>query len=164
MHAIYSVTSGSHPRPARSVERSPADQLALGLGTSLTSHVVSAVDSDLAHRLMRRNVDDARRNQPNGQGTNIKMIRLLPEPADPSRNTSLRMLERQTETNGARDSSLVNPLVIGVTGVCVLLLVAMVIMGVLFRRKLLTQQSHDAPPVETNSRQVTMTQAEGEAV
>ena len=164
MHAIYSVTSGSHPRPARSVKRSLADKHGVDLGTSLTSHVVSEVDSKLAHGLIRRNVDDARRSERSGQGTNIKMIRLLPEPADSRRNTSLSKLERQTETNGARDTSLVNPLVIGVTGVCILLLVALVIMGVLFRRKLLTQQSHNAPPVETNSRQVTMTQAEGEAV
>ena len=163
MHAIYSVTSGSHPRPARSVKLSTADTDEDDLETPLTSHVVSEVDSNLVHRLHRRSVDDKQIGV-SGQGTNIKMIRLLLEPADSHRNTSSTELEKQTERNGARDTSLVNPLVIAIAGVCVLLLVALVVVGVLFRRKLLTQQSQNAPPVETNSKQVTMTQAEGEAV
>ena len=158
MHAIYSVTSGSHPRSARSVHE-------VDLKTSLTSHVVSKVDSKFVRRLYRRDVDDKQQIGVGGQGTNIKMIRLLLEPADSHRNSSSRELEKQTEaeTGDARDTSLVNPLVIGIGGVCVVLLVVLVVMGVLFRRKLLTQQPQIAPPV-TNSREVSMTQPEGVAV
>lgn len=141
MHAIYSVTSGSHPRSSRSVHE-------VDLKTSLTSHVVSKVDSKFVRRLYRRDVDDKQQIGVGGQGTNIKMIRLLLEPADSHRNSSSGELEKQTEaeTGGARDTSLVNPLVIGIGGVCVVLLVVLVVMGVLFRRKLLTQQSQNAPP------------------
>ena len=99
-----------------------------------------------------------------GQGTNIKMIRLLSEPANSRRNMSSGALEKRTETNGAHDSSLINPLVIGIAGVCVLLLFALVFVGVLFRRKLLTQQSQNTPPVKTSSKEVTVVRAEGEAV
>ena len=165
MHAIYSVTSGSRPRPGRSVKRSSADKDELDFGTSLTSHGLSELDSKFARRLYRRSADDENQIGVSGQGTNIRMIRLLFEPAESSRNTSSsKGLEQQTESNEARDTSLVNPLVIGIAGVCVLLLVALVVVGVLFRRKLLTQQSQNAPPVETKSREVTMSKTEGEAV
>lgn len=162
MHAIYSVTSGRHPRPARSVKLSSADKDEGLLETSLTSHIVSEVNFNSPQRLVRRNLDD--NIGVSGQGTNMKIIRLLPEPADTPRNMSSGALEKRTETNEARDSSLINPLVIGIAGVCVLLVFALVIVGVLFRRKLLTQQSQNTPPVKINSKEVTVVLAEGEAV
>lgn len=163
MHAIYSVTSDSRPRPARSVQGSTADM------NEITSHVLSEVDSrsfKLSHRLYRRDVNDAHQIGVHGQGTNIKMIRLLSEPAETRRNASSigsKEIEK-AESNGARDTNLVNPLVFGIGGVCLLLLIALVVVGVMFRRRLLTQQSQNSPAVETNSREVAVVQAGGVAV
>ena len=58
MHAIYSVTSGSHPRPARSVKLPSADKDKGLLETSLTSHIVSEVNFNSPQRLFRRSLDD----------------------------------------------------------------------------------------------------------
>lgn len=164
MHAIYSVTSGSRPRPARSVGRSTADK------NEVTSHIVSEVDSrsfKLSHRLYRRDIEDSQQIGVHGQGTNIKMIRLLSQPAEEHRNSSSKQTEEtvelNSESNRARDTNLVNPLVIGIAGVCVLLLIALLIVGVMFRRKLLTQQTQNSPPVETST-SVTLTQGGGVAV
>ena len=163
MHAIYSVTSDSRPRPARSVRGSTADQ------NEITSHVLSEVDSrlfELSHRLSRRDFEDTHQIGVHGQGTNIKMIRLLSEPADTRRNASSKGSKEieKAEQNGARDTNLVNPLVIGIAGICVLLLIALVVVGVMFRRRLLTQQNQNSPVVETNSKEVTVSQAGGVAV
>lgn len=141
MHAIYSVTSGGRPRPARSIGHSTADL------SEVTSHILTEVDSrsfKLSHKLYRRNLEDAQQMGMHGQGTNIKMIRLLSEPAETRQNTSSKNPSteiKETELNRARDTSLVNPLVIGIAGVCLLLLVALVVVAVMLRRKMLTQQT-----------------------
>lgn len=160
MHAIYSVTSDSRPRPARSVRGSTTNE------SDVTTHVLSEVDSGsfkLTHRLHRRDIEETHQLGLHGQGTNIKMIRLLSEPAETRRNTSSEEI-KQTASDAARDTTLVNPLVIGIAGVCLLLLIALVVVGVMFRRRLLTQQTRNSPAVETNSKEVTVTQAGGVSV
>ena len=160
MHAIYSVTSDNRLRPARSIGVSTTDE------NRVTSHVLSEVDSrlfKLAHRLYRRNTGDAHEVGLHGQGTNIKMIRLLSEPAEIRHNTTPEEIKQMT-SDAPRDTSLVNPLVIGIAGVCLLLLIALVVVAVMFRRRLLTQQTQGSPAVETSSTEVTMTQSGGVSV
>lgn len=160
MHAIYSVTSDSRPRPARSVGSSTSDE------NHVTSHVLSEVDSrlfKLSHRLYRRDIGDTHEIGLHGQGTNIKMIRLLSEPAETRHNTTSEEIKHMT-ADVPRDTSLVNPLVIGIAGVCLLLLIALVVVGVMFRRRLLTQQTQNSPAVETSSTDVTVTQGGGVSV
>lgn len=160
MHAIYSVTSDSRPRPARSVGGSTTGE------SDVTSHVLSEVDSGsfkLTHRLYRRDTGETHQLGLHGQGTNIKMIRLLSEPAETRRNTSSEEI-KHSASDAAHDTNLVNPLVIGIAGVCLLLLIALVVVGIMFRRRLLSQQTQNSPAVETNSREVTVTQAGGVSV
>lgn len=159
MHAIYSVSPRSRSRSSRSVKLRNSETMS---ESSSVSHVVSEVDSNRVSRIHRRDADGKDFVGATGQGTNIKMIRLLLEPeADTHhQNTSLGKEDKQMETK----TSLVNPLVIGIAGVCVVLLVALVIMGVLFRRKLMTEQSQNAAPVKTNPKKVTLAQSGGVAV
>ena len=157
MHAIYSVTSDDRPRPARSVGGPNFDE------NHVTSHILSEVDSrlfKLSHRLYRRDIGDKHEIGLHGQGTNIKMIRLLSEPAETRHNTTSEEIKQMT-SDTPRDTSLVNPLVIGIAGVCLLLLIALVVVAVMFRRRLLTQQTQNSPAVETSAKEVTVTQAEG---
>lgn len=162
MHAIYSVSPRSRSRSSRSVKMRSSQMGETISESSSVSHVVSEVDSNRVSRIHRRNADGKDFVGATGQGTNIKMIRLLLEPeADTHhQNTSLGKEDKQMETK----TSLVNPLVIGIAGVCVVLLVALVILGVLFRRKLLTEQSQNAAPVKTNPKEVTLAQSGGVAV
>ena len=156
MHAIYFVTSGSRSRRALSVEQEVHSK------TSFFSYVLSELDDSLVHRLFRRDAASKRQIGVSGQGTNIKMIRLLLDPGDVKPNSPPKQLEKQTETKKSQDSSLVNPLVIGIAAVCVVLLVALVVVGILFRRKLLTQQSLSASTVK-NSKEESVAQGGGVA-
>ena len=166
MHAIYSVTSGVSSRPARSIGHSTADR------NEVTSHILSEVNSrsfKLSHRLYRRDLGDNRQIGDHGQGANIKMIRLISEPTETetTRNTSSADSPKEvkeTELNRAHDTSLVNPLVIGIAVVCLLLLVALVVVAVFFRRKLLTQQTQNSSAVESRSEEVTIMRRRGVAV
>ena len=166
MHAIYSVTSGVNSRPARSIGRSTADR------NEVTSHILSEVNSrsfKLSHRLYRRDLGDNRQIGDHGQGANIKMIRLISEPTETetARNTSSAdppKEVKETELNRAHDTSLVNPLVIGIAVVCLLLLVALVVVAVFFRRKLLTQQTQNSSAVESRLEEVTIMRRRGVAV
>ena len=160
MHAIYSVTSDSRPRSARSVGGSSSDE------NHVTSHILSEVDSrlfKLSHRLYRRDSGDTHGIGLHGQGTNIKMIRLLSEPAEIRHNTPSEEI-KQAPSDAPQDTSLVNPLVIGIAGVCLLLLIALVVVGVMFRRRLLIHQTQNSPTVETSSTEVTVTQGGGVSV
>jgi len=160
MHAIYSVTSDNRPRPARSVGSSTTDE------NHVTSHILSEVDSrlfKLSHRLYRRDIGDTHEIGLHGQGTNIKMIHLLSEPAETRHNATSEEIKQMT-SDTPRDTSLVNPLVIGIAGVCLLLLIALVVVAVMFRRRLLTQQTQNSPAVKTSATEVTATQAEGVSV
>lgn len=166
MHAIYSVTSRSNSRPARSISRSSADR------NEVTSHILSKIDSrsfKLSNRLHRRDLAANQQIGVHGQGANIKMIRLISEPTETERARNTSSTEpskevREAELNRAHDTSLVNPLVIGIAGVCLLLLVTLVVVAVLFRRKLLTQQTQNSSAVESRSEEVTATQTRGVAV
>ena len=160
MHAIYSVTSDSRPRSARSFGDSSTDE------SHVTSHVLSEVDSrlfKLSHRLYRRDTGDTNEIGLHGQGTNIKMIRLLSEPAEIHHNASSEEI-KQVTSDAPREASLVNPLVIGIAGVCLLLLIALVVVGVVFRRRLLAHQAQNSPAVKTSSTEVTGTPGGGVSV
>lgn len=158
MHAIYSVTSGSRSRRALSVEQEVHSK------TSFSSHVLSELDNSLVHRLFRRDAAGKRQIGVSGQGTNIKMIRLLLDPEEVQPDLPSKQIEKQTGTiKESQDSSLVNPLVIGIAAVCVVLLVALVVVGILFRRKMLTQQSLSASTVK-NSKEESVAQGGGVAV
>ena len=157
MHAIYSVTSGSRSGRAVSVEQEIHSK------TSFSSHVLSELDNSLVHRLFRRDAAGKRQIGVSGQGTNIKMIRLLLDPEEVQPDLPSKQIEKQTDTKESQDSSLVNPLLIGIAAVCVVLLVALVVVGILFRGKLLTQQSLSAPTVK-NSKEESVAQGGGVAV
>ena len=91
------------------------------------------------------------------------MIRLLSEPAEIHHNASSEEI-KQVTSDAPREANLVNPLVIGIAGVCLLLLIALVVVGVVFRRRLLAHQAQNSPAVKTSSTEVTVTPGGGVSV
>ena len=156
MHAIYSISPGSRRRPTRSNR----------IFSPETSHVFSQLDDGTfhtdPHKLSRRDLEDIQQIGLNGKATNIKIIRLLREEESAQNETSSHELEPKMPT--ARDQSLINPLVIGIAGICVVLLIALVVVAVALRRRLSAQQSQNSTPVEANVQGVNVAQTRGVAV
>ena len=183
MHAVYSVTprkKTSNQRPTREVNegnsgfhnnepmketilihqftestlRKPGELSNVRIGNRIYEH---------AHSLHRREAENIRDIGNNGKGTNIKMIRLIRESPDDSAKipSGEQTQQLDAESTSAHGQGLVNPLVIGIAVVCGILFVALVVVAVVLRRKLLSQ-----PPrtVEMNTQEVAVAQSEGTRV
>ena len=156
MHAVYSVTSKKKttsqrsPRDTREPEADSRQTVIYELAKSAKKHV------------SRRDADTIEEIGNNGKGTNLKMIRLISEPADPSaKDMPTQLLREDAGSSGAHAQGLVNPLVIGIAVVCGVLLVALVVVGVALKRKLRTPPPQVA---EANKQEVAIATSEGTRV
>ena len=181
MHAVYSVSTGPGTRNHSRKPRTKREALQEVPDTRLFHHIVkksnfafkrgnapeygtigqrSLLSLAHAHHLSRRALDEAQGIGLNGKGTNLRMIRLIynSESFELGTDTNLAPSAIPRDTN-FKDSGLVNPLVIGISALCVILVGALVVVGVMYRRK-----SQRQLPVEASATGVSTTDCDGTPV
>ena len=153
MHAVYSITSSrgdqSKTRKRRRTINTAAEasdvkffhfllkQSRAEFNQEYTKTGQQSLHHDRhTHHLSRRSQGKPYGIGVNGKGTNMRMIRLIyysdsSELSVDQNPTHVTKQYRQDQTQ----VELINPLVIGMSAVCVILVAALVVVGVMYRRK-----------------------------
>jgi len=155
MHAVYSVSAapsktGNRTRRRRENSKNPSDtkvfhhiierSASLSKAAKLIESAMLTgkrpVDSVHGHHLARRDQDEVEDIGLNGKGTNMRMIRLIynSESFEPRADDTSVPPMKSSDTD-LSEQELLNPLVIGIAVVCVILVIALVVVGVMYRRK-----------------------------
>lgn len=133
MHAVYSVSSD--PRRLKRIPRTADDKVTSKTTYHYINHLsVSNQRSSLENMRTRRDKQEPH-SLGDGKGTNIKMIQLIYDSFD--RRDQFDEFEKTEKNNvsNKNDSSLVNPLVIGIGAFCGVLLIALIVVWILYKRK-----------------------------
>ena len=166
MHAVYSVSSDP-----RKTKRKPRDTRRIidGFTAKGSYHLVSHLSDSkqlltgqqLSSKGMRMRRDNEElRTLDDDIGTNMKMIRLIYESRDNTIDVRLQEREENSYVTSKSESSLVNPLVIGIGVFCGVLLVALVVVWILYKRKVRQEQ----PPVQVTAQAVSSPNVQGTVV